>query len=424
MARVALYIPSFGARDWRVKASPGMDALIYKASEESGETLWEVMPMDTVSTDNAVPGRRLRMWLLRVGDAVERWPSVLFAVALLALAVLPSGCEYSRALLVFAFFLGDWTLLLALPKAGRSFGPAKPQALALAILRLPFAFLPVSLPVMAAIQVVGTLLHIYGFWIEPQRLVLARQTFHSPKMPSSRTLRLLHLSDLHVERLTDRERRVISMIRETEPDIIVLTGDYLSLSCGDDPAAMEAARAVLQELSAPLGVYAVSGSEPVDKPEVLARLFEGLPIKWLRDERVSLHLPDLPIELLGISCTHDPAIDASHLLSAPAASSDRFTVLLYHTPDLAPEAARAGVDLMLCGHTHGGQVRLPFVGALYASSLYGTRFSAGRYQVGAMTLYVSRGVGLEGRSAPRVRFLCPPEVVLWEISAYTGGDHA
>jgi len=72
--------------------------------------------------------------------------------------------------------------------------------------------------------------------------------------------------------------------------------------------------------------------------------------------------------------------------------------------------------LQLSGHTHGGQVRLPVYGALYAASLYGKRFESGRRQVGDLTLYVTRGIGLEGKSAPRVRFLCPPEIILWEIN--------
>ena len=93
-------------------------------------------------------------------------------------------------------------------------------------------------------------------------------------------------------------------------------------------------------------------------------------------------------------------------------------ILLYHTPDLAPEASRLGIDLQLSGHTHGGQVRLPFYGALVTGSLYGKRFEAGRYQLERMVLYVSRGLGLEGAGAPRVRFLCPPEMILWEISAF------
>jgi uncharacterized protein len=73
--------------------------------------------------------------------------------------------------------------------------------------------------------------------------------------------------------------------------------------------------------------------------------------------------------------------------------------------------------LQLSGHTHGGQVRLPFYGALFTASLYGKVFEAGRYKLKDLTLYITRGLGLEGAGAPRVRFLCPPEITLWEISA-------
>jgi hypothetical protein len=89
--------------------------------------------------------------------------------------------------------------------------------------------------------------------------------------------------------------------------------------------------------------------------------------------------------------------------------------LLYHSPDLAPLAAKFDIDLQLSGHTHGGQVRLPFIGALFTGSLYGKRFEMGRYQLGKLILFITRGLGLEGAAAPRVRFLCPPEVILWEI---------
>ncbi len=70
---------------------------------------------------------------------------------------------------------------------------------------------------------------------------------------------------------------------------------------------------------------------------------------------------------------------------------------------------------MLSGHTLGGQVRLPAVGALVTSSLYGKAFEMDRYSQGGLTLYVTRGLGMEGSAAPRARLLCPPEVVLWEL---------
>jgi hypothetical protein len=126
------------------------------------------------------------------------------------------------------------------------------------------------------------------------------------------------------------------------------------------------------------------------------------------------------LELIGIGCTHRPFEDRRPL--ERLLSTERFTVLLYHSPDLAPDAAELGVDLMLSGHTHGGQIRLPGFGALVTSSLYGKAFEMGRYQQDGLTLYVTRGLGMEGSGAPRFRLLCPPEVVLWEIDG-SNPDH-
>ena len=75
----------------------------------------------------------------------------------------------------------------------------------------------------------------------------------------------------------------------------------------------------------------------------------------------------------------------------------------------------AGVDLQLSGHTHGGQVRLPLYGALLTLSAMGKRFEAGLYRLGEMALYVNRGLGMEGGAAPRVRFLCRPEITVFDL---------
>jgi predicted MPP superfamily phosphohydrolase len=140
-------------------------------------------------------------------------------------------------------------------------------------------------------------------------------------------------------------------------------------------------------------------------------------VRWLRGESVRVEHEGRKIEIVGLDCTHKPFLDAPVMLKSMNGSGpDTFRILLYHTPDLAPEAAQAGIDLQLSGHTHGGQLRLPFYGALYAASLYGKAFESGRRQVGNLTLYVSRGIGMEGGGAPRMRFNCAPEIILWELS--------
>jgi predicted MPP superfamily phosphohydrolase len=355
--------------------------------------------------------------VLRILDSVDNLPAPIFAALLFVLASVASLFHSpSFAFLLWLFCLGDWALLAALPRARKSFGPAKPSTLSLACLRVLPGALP--FPLALILQIIGTALVVYGFWIEPHRLTLTRQTLVSHKLKSGAPLRLLHLGDLHIERFTKREQHLLDLVQSVTPDVIVYSGDFLNLSNLHDREAWDDARRVLRDLHAPLGVYVVTGSPAVDLVEVVPHLLGGLPnIRWLRDEKITLEHDGQRIDLVGITCTHKPFVDGPRLRSTLDGQPQHLTILLYHTPDLAPEAAAAGIDLQLSGHTHGGQVRLPLFGALFSGSLYGKRFEVGRMQVGSMTLYVTRGIGMEGKGAPRVRFLCPPEVVLWEIGA-------
>lgn len=357
--------------------------------------------------------------ILRRVDDLEKIPALPFAILLFLIAIPPTLGHWSWTVGLWAFFLGDWLLLALLPRFERSYGPHKPPTLILAVLRMLFAFLP--FPIAVALQAVGTLLVVNGFWIEPFRLAVTRQTLRSPKRKPGSPVRILHLGDLHIERITQRERHLNQLIEELKPDLILFSGDVLNLSYIEDPVAQQEAREILSQWRAPHGVYVVTGSPAVDMEHVYPKLVGGLDnLRWLRDERVTVNINGQAIDVIGLTCTHKPFEDGPRLEQILSASSaveaDPFTILLYHTPDLAPNAANTGkIDLQLSGHTHGGQVRLPGIGALFAASLYGKRFESGRSSINGMTLYVTRGIGMEGKAAPRVRFLCSPEIILWEI---------
>lgn len=363
-----------------------------------------------------VEGNRFDV-ILHAADLISKIPSPVFAILLFAIAVPPTLGRWTLTFGLWAFFLLDWLLLALLPRLSLSYGPPKPPVVVLSLLRAIVAFIPLPLPWIGLPQLLGTVLVLYGFYVEPHNIQITRQRLHSNKLKPSTRLRLLHLGDLHIERITRRERRMLQLAKQMKPDLIVFSGDILNLSYRRDPQAIQEARQVLSQLEAPLGVYAVSGSPAVDLEEVIPELLKDLPLRWLQDERVTLSAGEDQLNLLGVSCTHRPFIDGPRLAELANHQNLRnFTLLLYHTPDLAPVAAQYDIDLQLSGHTHGGQVRLPFLGALFTGSLYGKRYEAGRYRHGQMTLYITRGIGMEGAGAPRVRFLCPPEIVLWEIA--------
>lgn len=354
--------------------------------------------------------------ILRRVEDLDKIPAPLFAGLLFLIAIPPTLGHWGWTVGLWAFYLLDWVLLALLPRFNRSYGPPKPPTLILALMRMPFAFLP--FPVAVGLQAIGTLLVIDSFWIEPFRLGVTIQKLRSPKLHPGKPLRLLHLGDLHVERITQREKHLNQLVEQIKPDIILFSGDVINLSYVEDPAAWSEARKILSQWRAPGGTFVVTGSPAVDLEHVFPRLVEGLDnLIWLREDRICVEQNGQNIEIIGLTCSHKPFVDGPILDQLLADSTgEHFTILLYHTPDLAPNAANTGkVDLQLSGHTHGGQIRLPLVGAPFAASLYGKRFESGRMQVGGMTLYVTRGIGLEGKAAPRVRFLCPPEIILWEI---------
>lgn len=347
--------------------------------------------------------------------AIQNLPAPVFVLLLAVLAALVSLGQLPRGAILFAFFLTDWLLLALLPAAGVSFGPPRPPALILAVMRSVFCWLP--LPLLIFIQLLGTALVIYGFWIEPATIRITRQTLESPKIKPGTKIRLMHLGDLHVERITRRERQLQALIETINPDLILFSGDVLNLSYLRDPQALADARKVLAGWKARCGVFAVTGSPAVDLEEVVPQVYTGLDVRLLRNEVATVEVEGNTLDIIGIDCSHKPFVDAPHLERLCDLATDRFTVLLYHAPDLAPNAAHLGVDLHLAGHTHGGQVRLPIVGPLFTASLYGRQFQSGRYEMDEMTLYITRGIGLEGGAAPRIRFLCPPEIILWELTS-------
>jgi predicted MPP superfamily phosphohydrolase len=350
------------------------------------------------------------------------------------------GLGWAVALSLLLFALADWALLATLPRRGISFGPVQPPWLGLVVARwvlalvaVPFASrwpLP-AFTVQILLQTLIWALAAYGTLLEPFRLRVTRLELNSAKLANpGRPLRIVQLSDLHVERLTRRERALPALVAGLSPDLIVLTGDFLSTSYNEDGRALVALRELLGQLYAPGGIYAVWGTVEVDDPHLLQPVLAGLGVTILNDRAAEVEVHGQRLWLMGLYPSGDPEAEAPILRELLAAGpTEAFTLLLYHAPDLMPQASKLGVDLMLAGHTHGGQWRLPGFGAILTGSRYWKRYEAGHYVERNTHLYVSRGLGLEGFGAPRARFFCPPEVVMVTLSGVShrpgsaGGRH-
>jgi len=235
-------------------------------------------------------------------------------------------------------------------------------------------------------------------------------------------LRIVHLSDLHIERLTRRDEAMIAAVRAARPDLLLLTGDYISIDWRDERslAALHEVLTALGSIPTRYGAFASRGN--VDRTVATRAAFAGTGIRLLENEGVRLCTDGQPVELVVVTCRkghhwwNDTAAFATTMAAAGPKEPGTLRILLYHTPDLVPEAAAADVDLYLCGHTHGGQIRLPGLGAVFSSSRFGRRYDRGLHRLphgGA--IYTTSGIGLEGMGLPRARFFCPPEVAVLDI---------
>lgn len=348
-------------------------------------------------------------------------PLLLVAAVLLIWLNLRKDTGRNAPLLVTAgaaaFLLGDLLLVAALPVLGVSFGKNHFNTAAFFSIRFALYLLWLGLrlrrpagtgPFWTANGLV-TLVMVYGFILGPTFLTVSRVQVETQAV--TRPVRIVQLSDIHMERSSLRDQRLPELVAELQPDIIVLTGDYLSTSYLNDPRAKADMRALAQQLEAPLGVFAVQGT--VDNQPDMHRLFDGTNVQILHNQMAEITQPGVTVDVLGISDWGTPREELA--LLAPQLRAESFHLLLYHTPDMIELAADHGIDLYLAGHTHGGQIRLPVYGAIVTFSDFGKRYEMGRYQVGETILYVSRGLGMEGYSLPRVRFLAPPEVVVVDL---------
>jgi predicted MPP superfamily phosphohydrolase len=354
-----------------------------------------------------------------------------------------------RIVLGFGFFCGlDSLLLWSLPHFGASFSPwVGPSRTLFILMRLGLLFSALIAMAVAAwrqehqlfrggkpngdtagrrrllvlfafINLSMSLFMARGYIIEPLSLETTEfELTLTNLVANERPLRIVHLTDTHVARYGPREAKVVSEVRKLEPDIILMTGDYLNTSYALDPQAAADWRRFVSQLHAPHGIYAVRGTLE-HTLERMATLLEGTEVIWLEQEAVEVEVRGQTVTLVGVACSHDQARDTARLEDALTKVSRRgesqtasTTILLYHSPDLILEAVEREVDLVLGGHTHGGQVRLPLLGPVITYSHFGRRYAAGLYQESGTQMVISRGIGLEGGAAPRVRFFCRPEVV-------------
>lgn len=254
------------------------------------------------------------------------------------------------------------------------------------------------------------LLLLYAWAVEPNWIEVTRHEVWFKNLPEEFDgLVVAHLSDLHMREYGARERRVLEKLAEAKPDVIAVTGDF-TLE-GSDPSAIRRFLEDLRQQKPAFGIWAVLGnhdhwSPPAANDGAVRKFFSDTGVALLVNEwgRIGKNLDTLT--MVGVD---DPFTGYDNLGDALRGTQRTpFAILLTHSPQMFMKADLTKFDLVLAGHTHGGQVRLPGLGPLWLPA--GSEgYDAGWFYGVNTQMYVTRGVGT---SILPIRFLCRPEIAL------------
>jgi uncharacterized protein len=259
-----------------------------------------------------------------------------------------------------------------------------------------------------------------GLVREPSHVVLVRVEMPLARLPKAFDgFTIAQLSDFHYNEpfSVTPIQKAIRIVNSVHPDVVVLTGDFVTTSAFSTHAEPEAAKAaepcarLLRDLRSRLGSFAVLGNHDVAAdPHFIAETLEAQGISVLRNRSQVIEREETRLWLCGLdSIDRHPRLDQT-LRGVP---SHECVVLCIHEPDFADQASRYPVDLQLSGHSHGGQIWIPGIGAPWLPA-YARKYPRGRYRVGGLSLYTNIGLGTI-RIPMRVN--CVPEVTLITLRA-------
>jgi len=249
----------------------------------------------------------------------------------------------------------------------------------------------------------------YGLLYGRLDMEVTRRRIQLARLPEAfEGFRLVQLSDIHISPFmpADEIRRCVTITNQLKPDLILMTGDYVAW----DPAAQGEVVQALAGLHAPYGVFGSLGNHEsiTDTEDSITRLFAAQGIHILRQERALIRLGGDTLNLIGVddSITDDKAVE--HLVMPGTVN-----ILLNHNPNDFDQAAELGIDLMLAGHTHGGQLSLEFLHRGLALIRLETPYVSGWYENSGGQLYVNRGIGT---TVLPIRVGARPEITVLELS--------
>ncbi len=276
---------------------------------------------------------------------------------------------------------------------------------------------PGSMHALALIMLSATGIGYYTTFYEPFNLKLETPVFEiSQSRKPAKAIRVGILADIQTNRVTEYERNALVRLMEQSPDLVLLPGDLFQGSADETEAQAVDLVELLQLLDVPAGSFFVTGD--VDHRLRIEPILRRAGVRLMDQQIERIRVGESEILLAGVSIQYRSESSLATIRRFEAMDANgAIKILMAHRPGVVRHlSANSGIDLVVAGHTHGGQIVVPGFGPpITLSVLPRSVAKGGLHDVDGHAIYISRGVGCERGQSPRIRFNCPPEITLLTI---------
>jgi len=258
-----------------------------------------------------------------------------------------------------------------------------------------------------------SLILLYSIYVEPNNLIIKEYKIENKLLPNSFDgLKIVHFSDVHYGSTTDLKylKKIIKLINKQKPDMVIFTGDFLDKRYDLKDKEIDKIKKELKKINSTLGNYVVSGNHDIVYLEDFKKIFSESFTLLENEEKLIYYKESTPISLVGLSDKSETKVNYDIF----ATENNYFRFVLAHEPDEYENIKDYNFNILLSGHSHNGQVRIPLIGTIYTpkgSKKYYDEY----YNINSREIFVSNGIGTSGIN---LRFNSTPSINLYRLYAY------
>lgn len=254
---------------------------------------------------------------------------------------------------------------------------------------------------------------LYSVYIEPNNLIIKEYKIENKLLPDSFDgIKIVHFSDVHYKSTVDLKylKKIVNLINKQNPDIVIFTGDFLDKRYKPNNKEIENIQKELKNINSTLGKYAVSGNHDMDYKTEFEEIITDSFTLLNNEEKLIYYKETTPISLIGLSDRSETKVDYTVLEN----DNNYFRFILAHEPDEYEKIKEYNFNILLSGHSHNGQVRIPLIGPLYTPPGAKTYYDE-YYKLDNHEIFISNGIGTSGIN---LRFNSTPSINLYRLYAY------